>query len=259
MWGSNTVGTTEHDGYQLRDGESAECGAPLPFKALEKTSLPGILWDASSVFGLQRGTLHLGLTGGVTDTETQIRANGAWLDAGITQAGAARLTSTSVGSFSLLTAGNWYAGSAIGSAWGRSENRNFLLGSSSDYDTSSFVAAGIVGTIVPVTGNIRFDVRGTLAYQRTAADAHVDTLGIAYGGHTIESTDATLSGRLFTIHRQNDLTIRPHAPPGLRQRARDRRRRLHVPRGRYERLCRDRSRFRDQPHLAAFRRCPPRA
>jgi outer membrane autotransporter protein len=140
------------------------------------------------------------------------------LDAGIVYAGAARLTSTMVGGYSLLSSGNWYLGSAIGSAWGRNESRDFVLGSTSDYDTSTFVAAGILGNVVPINDNLRFDVRGTLAYQRTVGDAHVDSLGIAYGEHAIEAANATLSGRLFGLFRQGALTIRPYLQAGITHR-----------------------------------------
>jgi hypothetical protein len=216
-WNAAAVGTAEHAGYELQGGGDST-GCSLPFRSLERSQLPGMLWDASSYLGLRPGTLHLGFTGGVTDTDVQIRASGALLDAGIVYAGAARLTSTMVGGYSLLSSGNWYLGSAIGSAWGRNESRDFVLGSTSDYDTSTFVAAGILGNVVPINDNLRFDVRGTLAYQRTVGDAHVDSLGIAYGEHAIEAANATLSGRLFGLFRQGALTIRPYLQAGITHR-----------------------------------------
>jgi hypothetical protein len=216
-WNAVTVGTTDHSGYELHGGGNG-AGCSLPFHSLERSQLPGMIWDASSYFGLKPGTLHLGFTGGVTETDTQIRASRALLDAGIAQAGAARLTSTMVGGYSLLRSGNWYAGSAFGSAWGRNESRDFVLGAASEYDTSTFIAAGILGNIVPINDNLRFDVRGTLAYQRTVGDSHVDSLGIAYGNHTIETANATLSGRLFGLLRQGALTIRPYLQAGIVQR-----------------------------------------
>ena len=218
-WNAATIGVTDHSGYELYGGgNSAGCGATLPFRSVEQGRLPGTLWDASAHFGLKPGTLHLGFTGGATDTDVQIRASGALLDAGIVHAGAARLTTTTVGGYSLLRSGSWYAGNAIGGAWGRNESRDFVLGSSSDYDTTTFVAAGILGNVVPIDDNLRFDVRGTLAYQRTVGDAHVDSLGIAYGDHTIETANATLSGRLFGLFRQGALTIRPYLQAGLTHR-----------------------------------------
>jgi hypothetical protein len=216
MWSASTVRSSEHDGFQVaKAGYGGECGSSLPTLALEQTNLPGVLWDASSAFGLKRGTLHLGFTGGPTETDTQIKASAMLRDAGIARAGAVKLTSWSAGAFSLVTSEGWYAGSAFGGAWGRTESRDFVLGSASDYDTSTFVAAGLAGTIVPLTETMRFDLRGTLTYQRTVGEAHVDTLGIGYGDHTIEGANAVVSGRLFGIFQLGDATIRPFLQAGV--------------------------------------------
>lgn len=214
-WNSTVVGRTDHDGYQLNDRDGNTCGAPLPFQTLERAQLPGVLWDASSAFGLKKGTLHMGLSGGAVAADTQVKANAALRDSGIAQAGTTRLQSWSVGGFSLLTMDKWYAGSAFGGSWGRTESQNFVMGSDSDYDTSTFVAAGFVGSIVPLTDTVRLDVRGTLSYQRTVGDAHVDSLGVVYGDHVISAADAMLSGRLFGVFRQDGLTIRPFIQGGV--------------------------------------------
>ena len=218
-WNAVTMGTADHSGYQVQQGGDAPtCRSTLPLQSLERTQLPGLLWDASSALGLKRGTLHVGFTGGGSEKDVQIKASAMLRDAGVTHAGSARLTSWSMGSFALLTTGTSYAGSAIGAGWGRSESANYVLGSASDYDTSTVFAAGILGKILPLTDALRFDVRGTLAYQRTVGDAHVDTLGIVYGDHSIESVSATLSGRLFGVFRQGDLAIRPYLQAGVSQR-----------------------------------------
>ncbi|NJO32550.1 MAG: hypothetical protein HC869_04850 [Rhodospirillales bacterium] len=214
-WNSTVVGRTDHDGYQLNDRDGNACGASLPFQTLERAQLPGVLWDASSAFGLKKGTLHMGLSGGAAATDTQVKANAALRDSGIGRAGTTRLQSWSVGGFSLLTTDKWYAGSAFGGSWGHTESQNFVLGSDSDYDTSTFVAAGFVGSIVPLTDTLRLDVRGTLSYQRTVGDAHVDSLGVVYGDHVISAADAVLSGRLFGVFRQDGLTIRPFIQGGI--------------------------------------------
>ena len=217
IWNAATFGSTDHDGYRINAGDGASCGSTLPFETTQRTQLPGVVWDASTALDLKKGTLHLGLSGGAMETNTQIRPTAALREAGITQGGAARLTSWSIGAFSLLTADNWYAGTAVGSAWGRVEGQNFLLGSDSDYGTSTFVAAGFVGTIVPLTETLRLDVRGTLTYQRTVGEAHVDTLGMVYGDHTIAAADAVFSGRLFGIFRDGSLTLRPFVQAGITQ------------------------------------------
>jgi hypothetical protein len=215
MWSASTLRSSEHDGFQVvKAGDGGECGSSLPTLALEQTNLPGMLWDASSALGLKRGTLYLGFTGGPGETDTQIKASAMLRDAGIARAGAVKLTSWSAGAFSLLTSDQWYAASAVGSAWGRTESRDFVLGAASDYDTSTFVAAGLVGTIVPLTDTTRFDLRGTLTYQRTVGEAHIDTLGIVYGDHTIEGANAVVSGRLFGIFQLGDAAIRPFLQAG---------------------------------------------
>jgi len=214
-WNAGTFGSTDHDGYRVNSHNGASCGSTLPFQTTQRTVLPGVVWDASTALGLKQGTLHLGLSGGAMETNTQLSPTAALRDAGITQGGAARLRSWSVGGFSLLTADNWYAGSALGSAWGRTESQNFVLGSDSEYGTSTFVAAGFLGTIVPLTETLRFDVRGTLSHQRTVGEAHADSVGLVYGDHTIEATDAMLSGRLFGVFRQDEMTIRPFIQAGV--------------------------------------------
>jgi hypothetical protein len=215
VWNALAVNRTDHDGYRINGENAASCGSTLAFQTMERTQLPGVLWDASSAFGFKKGTFHMGFSGGATESDTQVKATAALRDAGIAQAGSIRLRSWSISSFSLLTMDKWYAGSAFGSAWGRSESQNFVLGSDSDYDTSTFVAAGFVGTIIPLTETARFDVRGTLSYQRTVGEAHADSLGLAYSDHTIAAADAMLSARLFGVFRHDGMTIRPFIQAGI--------------------------------------------
>jgi hypothetical protein len=220
MWNAVTVGTTDHSGYQFQanGGGGAVTGSTLPIRSLDKAELPGVLWDASSPMGLKRGTLHLGITGGVAESDLDIGTNGLLLDAGIKQGGAADLRSWSAGGFALLTNGSWYAGSAVGGSWGHSVIDNYLSGASSNYDVSSFTSAFFLGTVLPLADTIRFDVRSTLGYQRTVGEAHADTLGIFYGEQTIEALSAGLSARLFGVLHQGDLIVRPYLQAGLAHR-----------------------------------------
>lgn len=215
VWNAVTVGRTEHGGYQVGGGNGAPCGSTMGFQTTERAQLPGVMWDASSAFGFKKGSFHMGFSGGATESDTQVRATAALRDAGVVQAGSTRMQAWSASGFSLLTNDNWYAGTAFGGAWGRTESMNFVLGSESDYDTSTFVGAGFLGTVIPLTETVRFDVRSTLSFQRTVADAHVDSLGLVYGDHTIESADAVLSGRLFGVFRHDDMTIRPFIQAGI--------------------------------------------
>jgi len=214
-WNAFAAGRTDHDGYRVSGSNGASCGSTLPFQTVERTQLPGVLWDASSAFGFKKGTFHMGFSGGATDSDTLVRASAALRDAGIAQAGSTRMRSYSLGGFSLLTKESWYAGSAFGGAWGRAESQNFVVGSDSDYGTSTFVAAGFVGTIIPLTDTARFDIRGTLSYQRTVGEAHVDSLGLVYGDHVIEAADAMISARLFGVFRQDEMVIRPFIQVGV--------------------------------------------
>jgi hypothetical protein len=213
-WNSVTLGRTNHEGYQV-SADGTSCGFTAPFQTLERAQLPGVLFDASSAFGMKKGSLHVGFSSGAADTDTRVKASAAMRDSGLAQTGSTRMRSWSMGGFSLLTTENWYAGSAFGSAWGRADTQSYLLGSNSDYDTSTFVAAGFVGTVIPLSENLRFDVRGTLSYQRTVGDAHVDSLGLVYGDHTIEAADVMLSGRLFGVFREGDMVVRPFIQAGL--------------------------------------------
>jgi outer membrane autotransporter protein len=77
------------------------------------------------------------------------------------------------------------------------------------------VVAGFVGSIVPLTETVRFDLRGTLAYQRTVGEAHADSLGIVYGDHVIEAADAILAARLLGVYQSGDWTIRPFLQAGV--------------------------------------------
>jgi hypothetical protein len=217
MWNASTIRSRDHDGYRVHSADGADCGSTLPVHTQVTARLPGFMWDATSAFGLQTGKLHMGFSGGATETDTQVKASAALRDAGFSRAGALQLKSWSAGAFSLLTMKHWYAGSAVGGAWGQAESQNFVVGSASDYDTTTYVAAGFLGTIVPVTETLRFDLRATLSYQRTIGDSHVDTLGLVYGDHTIQSADAALSGRLFGIFRHGDVVIRPFVQAGITQ------------------------------------------
>lgn len=217
MWNASTIRSRDHDGYRVSGADGADCGSTLPLHTQETARLPGFMWDATSAFGLQTGKLHMGFSGGAAETDTQVKASAALRDAGISRAGSLQLKSWSAGAFSLLTMKHWYAGSAIGGAWGQAESQNFVVGSASDYDTTTYVAAGFLGTIVPVTETLRFDLRATLSYQRTIGDSHIDTLGLVYGDHTIQSADAALSGRLFGVFRHGDVVIRPFVQAGVTQ------------------------------------------
>jgi hypothetical protein len=213
-WNGLSVGHTDHDGFQVSGG-GAGCASSTPFQTLQRTQLPGVVLDASSAFGLKQGTLHLGFSGGRSEVDTRFRPGAALRDAGVTQGGATRLTSWSVNAFSLLTKDNWYAGSAVGGTWGRTETQNVALAAAADYDTSGMVVAGFVGSIVPLTETVRFDLRGTLAYQRTVGEAHADSLGIVYGDHVIEAADAILAARLLGVYQSGDWTIRPFLQAGV--------------------------------------------
>jgi hypothetical protein len=216
MWNASTVQSTSHEGFRVRSSDGNECGSStMPAHTQQTAQLPGFMFDASSALGLAPGTFRMGFSGGTTETDTQVKASAALRDAGINQASALQLKSWSLGTFSLLTGKNWYAGSAVGASWGEAESMNYVTGSSSDYSTTGLVAAGFVGTIVPLTETMRFDLRATLSHQRTVGDAHTDSLGIVYGDHTIQSTDASVSGRLFGVFRDGDLTIRPFVQAGV--------------------------------------------
>jgi hypothetical protein len=217
MWNASTIRSRDHDGYRVSGAEGADCGSTLPLHTHETARLPGFMWDATSAFGLKAGKLHMGFSGGATETDTQVKASAALRDAGFSRAGSLQLKSWSAGAFSLLTMKHWYAGSAVGSAWGQAESQNFVVGSASDYDTTTYVAAGFLGTIVPLAETLRFDLRATLSYQRTIGESHVDTLGLVYGDHTIQSADAALSGRLFGVFRHGDVVVRPFVQAGITQ------------------------------------------
>ena len=217
MWNASTVQSTSHDGYRVRGGDGDDCGSSMsmPVHTQETAQLPGFMFDASSALGLAPGTFRMGFSGGTTDTDTQVKASAALRDAGLSKASSLQLKSWSLGTFSLLTGKNWYAGSAIGALWGDAESVNFVAGSVSDHTTTGLVAAGFAGTIVPLNETTRFDLRATLSHQRTVGEAHTDSLGIVYGDHAIQSTDATLAGRLFGVFRDGDLAIRPFVQAGV--------------------------------------------
>jgi len=220
MWNAVTAGRGQHDGLKYRsDADSSlATGSTLPVRSVDKAMLPGLLWDASTFFGVRKGMLHFGITGGVAQSDIEIGSSAALADAGIAQAGSASFTSHSIGGFAIVTTGTWYAGATAGGSWGRSEVENYLLEATSDYRTSSFIASSLLGTILPITNIIRFDARGSLAYQRTIGDSHLDTLGIVYGEHAIESVHGSLSGRLFGTVRLGNTTVRPYAQAGLAHR-----------------------------------------
>ena len=220
MWNAVAVGRTNHDGFRFQTGsaDAEVSGATLPTRSIEKGTLPGVLWDASQVFGQRRGTFHLGLGGGVLESDVEIRSTEMLRNAGIAQAGSAKLTSWSLGAFALLTPGTWYTGAVVGGTWGQAETENYLLRTSGDYDTSGLLSAWIVGAVLPITSIIRVDVRGTLDYQRTAGGAHVDTLGISYSAQTIEAATGNVSTRLFGVFRQAGMTLRPFVQAGIAHR-----------------------------------------
>jgi hypothetical protein len=220
MWNAITFGSGSHGGfsYKAQYGDSVTTGTTLPIRSSDRAELPGLIWDATSEAGLKSGTLHFGLIGGVAESDLDIEGDAILKGIGITDAGWANLQSWSVGSFALLTTRTWYAGSAIGGSWGSSESENFVVGTRSDYDVSCFTSALFLGTIVPITDNIRVDFRGTLGYQRTVGEAHEDSIGIDYSDHIIESSNGSLSARLFGVIRDGDVTARPYLQGGVAHR-----------------------------------------
>lgn len=218
MWNAMTFGTSNHGGYQFRagSGDNVITGTTLEMRTNQRSEMPGLLWDASTLVGLRPGTLHFGVNGGVAESDLDVRANSALRSLGITQAGAGNLKSWSAGGFALLTTRAWYTGAAAGGSWGRAETENYVTGARSDYDGSSFTSALFAGTIIPVmSDDVRLDLRATLGYQRTVGEAHNDTVGITYSDHTVETFDGSLSARLFGVVRLPSFTLRPYVQAGV--------------------------------------------
>lgn len=218
MWNAVTFGTSNHGGYQFRagSGDNVVTGTTLEMRTSQRSEMPGLLWDASTLAGLRPGTLHFGVNGGIAESDLDVRGNSALRSLGITQAGTGNLKSWSAGGFALLTTRAWYTGAAAGGSWGRAETENYVTGARSDYDGSSFTSALFAGTIVPVmSDDVRLDLRVTLGYQRTVGEAHNDTVGITYSDHTVETFDGSLSARLFGVVRLPSLTLRPYVQAGV--------------------------------------------
>jgi hypothetical protein len=218
MWNAVTFGTSSHGGYQFRagSGDNLITGTTLEVRTNERSEMPGILWDASTLAGLRPGTLHFGVNAGIAESDLDVRANSVLRSLGLTQAGAGHLKSWSAGGFALLTTRAWYTGAAAGGSWGRAETDNFVTGARSDYDGSIFTSSLFAGTILPITADdVRLDLRATLGYQRTVGEAHSDTAGITYSDHTVETFDGSLSARLFGVVRLPSFTLRPYAQAGV--------------------------------------------
>jgi hypothetical protein len=218
MWNAVTFGTSNHGGYQFRagSGDNVTTGTTLEMRTTERSDMPGLLWDASTLAGLKPGTLHFGVNGGIAESDLDVRANSALRSLGLTQAGVGKLKSWSAGGFALLTTRAWYTGAAAGGSWGRAETENFVTGARSDFDGSSFTSALFAGRILPiVSDDVRLDLRATLGYQRTVGEAHNDTIGITYSDHIVETFDGSLSARLFGVVRLPSLTLRPYVQSGV--------------------------------------------
>jgi hypothetical protein len=221
MWNAATLGTSSHGGYRFRagSGDNVITGTTLEMRTNQRSEMPGVLWDASTLVGLKPGTLHFGVNGGIAESDLDVRGNSALRSLGITQAGAGNLKSWSAGGFALLTTRAWYTGAAAGGSWGRAETENYVTGARSDYDGSSFTSALFAGTILPImSDDVRLDLRATLGYQRTVGEAHNDTVGITYSDHTVETFDGSLSARLFGVVRLPSLTLRPYVQAGVAHR-----------------------------------------
>lgn len=218
MWNAVIFGTSNHSGYHFRagSGDNVISGTTLEVRTNERSEMPGVLWDASTLVGLRPGMLHFGVNGGVAESDLDVRGDSVLRSLGITQAGVGNLKSWSAGGFALLTTRAWYTGAAAGGSWGRAETENFVTGARSNYDGSSFTSALFAGTILPVmSDDVRLDLRATLGYQRTVGEAHNDTVGIAYSDHIVETFDGTLSARLFGVVRLPSFTLRPYVQAGV--------------------------------------------
>ena len=219
-WNAVTLGTGTHGGfnYKASFGDSVVSGSTLPIHSSNWSMMPGILMDASSPLGLKRGSFHLGISAGVSESDLEIRGDSTLRQLGITEAGSASIRAWSLGGFALLTTRAWYAGAAAGGTWGEAETENTLIGAKSDFDGSSVTSSLFVGSIAPLTQDLRVDVRGTLGYHRTQGDAHHDSLGVAYGEHVLEHLSGSLSARLFTVVHAGTYTLRPYLQAGVTHR-----------------------------------------
>lgn len=220
MWNAVTFGNGSHGGfsYKAQYGDTVTTGTTLPIRSSDRAELPGLIWDATSELGLKSGTLHIGLVGGVAESELDFEGDAALKQFGITDAGGANLRSWSVGTFALLTARSWYAGTAVGGSWGSSEGENLVLGTTSEYDVSCLTSSLFVGSILSLADAVRLDFRGTLGYQRTVGEAHEDSIGVDYSDHVIESSYGSISARLFGVIRDGNVTARPFVQAGLAHR-----------------------------------------
>jgi hypothetical protein len=219
MWNAVNIGTTKHDGFQFKagSGDGQITGSTLGVRSVDRSETPGLLWDASTLAGLRPGTLHFGLSAGISESDLDA-AGSAAKDLGVDGATTARLRSWSAGAFALLTMPSWYAGVAAGGSWGKAEITNPVTGAESDFDGSSVTSALFLGKVVPLTGDVRLDLRGTLGYQHSVGDAHEDAIGFSYGEQTIESFDGSLSARLFGVVRTGSVTLRPYVQAGVAHR-----------------------------------------
>ena len=219
-WSAVTLGSGSHNGfsYQANAGNGVVTGSTLPIHSSDSSLMPGVLVDASSLVGLRRGAFHVGISGGVSESELEIRGDSTLRQLGITEAGSASIRAWSLGGFALLTTRAWYAGAAAGGSWGEAKTENTVLGAKSAYDGSSMTSSLFVGSIASLTQDLRLDVRGTLGYHYTQGDAHHDTLGVAYGEHTIEHVNGTVSARLFTVIPAGAFTLRPYLQAGVMHR-----------------------------------------
>lgn len=216
-WNAVTLGSGSHGGFsfQATSGNGVVTGSTLPIHSSDTSVMPGVLVDASSLLGLKRGAFHIGISGGVSESELEIRGDRALRQLGITDAGSANIRAWSLGGFALLTTRAWYAGAAVGGSWGEAKTENTILGAKSAYDGSSTTSSLFVGSIASLAPDLRLDVRGTLGYHYTQGDAHHDTIGVAYGEHTIENFNGILSARLFTVMPAGVFTLRPYLQAGV--------------------------------------------
>lgn len=219
-WNAVTLGSGSHGGfsYQASSANGIVTGSTLPIESSDRSMMPGVLIDASALVGARRGMFHVGISGGISESDLEIRGDSTLRQLGITDAGSANIRAWSLGGFALLTTRAWYGGVAAGGTWGEAKTENAVIGAKSAYDGSSMTSSLFVGSIVPLTQELRVDVRGTLGYHHTQGDAHRDTLGVTYGEHTIEHVDGALSARLFAVLPAGALTLRPYIQAGVTHR-----------------------------------------
>lgn len=210
-FGVSGLSSRKHNGFR---GHTARGNFATPgFQSDSYGGTVGTRFDGSALFGLTPDTLTLGVFGNYTQSDLTLGVSPAAAQAGLNKSARGEMESYGLGSYALLTAGQFYGLGIFSHAWSTPEVENYVNNTTSRYDARSISWSGNVGMLFPLGQHLTADLRGGLTFNQTKGDDYRD-----YTNSYTHDLGAIASAKVFFKQSVEGVTLRPFVQGGVSQR-----------------------------------------